>query len=166
MHSKLSYSPSSGSAPTGLPSTERIGVISAAVPQPLAAADGSFNAATEALTGTVNTGGLAPGRHIVYVRARDAAGAWGPVSAVFLNIVSPLPLPVNEVEVNNSLATAQFINVFPSQVIGTMNSPVRSERSDTDHFRITLLPQPDQMRAVMGQIDELLADLAEADATA
>ena len=35
-----------------------------------------------------------------------------------------------------------------------------------NHFRITLLPQPDQMRAVMGQIDELLADLAEADATA
>jgi len=33
-----------------------------------------------------------------------------------------------------------------------------------NHFRITLLPQPDQMRAVMGQIDELLADLAEADA--
>lgn len=110
----------------------------AAAPQPLAAADGSFNASTEALTGTVNTSGLAPGRHIVYVRARDAAGAWGPVSAVFLNIVTPLPLPVNEVEVNNSLATAQFINVFPSQVIGAMNSPVRSERSDTDHFRITL----------------------------
>jgi alanine-synthesizing transaminase len=33
-----------------------------------------------------------------------------------------------------------------------------------NHFRVTLLPQPDQMRAVMGQIDELLADLAEADA--
>jgi alanine-synthesizing transaminase len=30
-----------------------------------------------------------------------------------------------------------------------------------DHFRITLLPQPDQMRAVMAQIGELLADLAE-----
>ena len=33
-----------------------------------------------------------------------------------------------------------------------------------NHFRVTLLPQPDQMRAVMGQIDELLGDLAEASA--
>ncbi len=110
----------------------------AAAPQPLAATDGSFNASTESLTGTVNTAGLAPGRHIVYVRARDAAGAWGPVSAVFLNIITPLPLPLAETEVNNSLATAQFVSIFPSQVSGAMNSPVRSERSDTDHFRITL----------------------------
>ncbi|MCA9534293.1 MAG: aminotransferase class I/II-fold pyridoxal phosphate-dependent enzyme [Myxococcales bacterium] len=29
-----------------------------------------------------------------------------------------------------------------------------------DHFRVTLLPQPDQMREVMGQIDALLADMA------
>ena len=33
-----------------------------------------------------------------------------------------------------------------------------------DHFRITLLPQPDQMRVVMGHIDELLGDLAQAQA--
>jgi carboxypeptidase T len=110
----------------------------AAVPQPLAAADGSFNSSTEALTGTVNTNGLSAGPHIVYVRARDSSGAWGPVSAVFLNLITPLPLPLGEAEPNNALAIAQPVSVFPSQVSGAMNSPVRSERSDTDYFRITL----------------------------
>jgi serine protease len=57
---------------------------------------------------------------------------------VFLNVVSPLPLPVTEVEPNNTLALAQFVTVFPSQVSGRMESFVRSERSDTDYFRITL----------------------------
>ena len=110
----------------------------AALPQALAAADGSFNSSTEALTGSVNTSGLGAGQHIVYVRARDASGTWGPVSAVFLNIVPPLPLPIAEVEPNNTLATAQFVSVFPSQLSGRMQSVVRSERSDTDYFRITL----------------------------
>lgn len=110
----------------------------AAAPQPLAAADGSFNSSTEALTGTVSTAGLSTGKHIVYVRARDASGTWGPVSAVFLNIVTPLPLPVAEVEPNNTLATAQTVTVFPSQVSGSLQSSSRSDRVDTDVFKLTL----------------------------
>ncbi len=35
---------------------------------------------------TVPTAGLAPGRHLVYVRAQDAAGHWGPASATWLTI--------------------------------------------------------------------------------
>jgi hypothetical protein len=113
----------------------------AAVPLPLAAADGSFNSTTEALTGSVTTGALNVGQHIVYVRARDAAGVWGPVSAVFLNVTPPpLPLPLVEVEPNNTLATAQLVTVFPSQISGYMSSPLRTERSDTDVFRMTLAP--------------------------
>ncbi len=113
----------------------------AAVPQPLLAADGSYSSSTEALTGSVATAGLSVGRHIVYLRARDAAGVWGPVSAVFLNITPPpLPVPLGEAEPNNSLAAAQPVGVFPSQVSGAMNSAVRSERSDTDIFRVTLAP--------------------------
>ncbi len=111
----------------------------AALPQPLAATDGSFDSSTEALSASLATAGLSIGPHIVYVRARDATGTWGPVSAVFLNITPPtLPLPFNEIEPNNGLAVAQFVNVFPSQISGTMDSPTRSERSDTDFFRITL----------------------------
>jgi PKD repeat protein/murein tripeptide amidase MpaA len=57
----------------------------------LAASDGAFNATTEGLTGTINTAGLAVGKHIIYVRALDAGGTWGPVSAVFLNVVAGAP---------------------------------------------------------------------------
>lgn len=110
----------------------------AAQPRPLAAADGSFNSSTEALAGTVDTTGLANGQHIVYVRARDASGTWGPVSAVFLNIVPPLPLPLAEAESNNTLATAQPVTFFPVQISGSLQSQSRLERVDTDVYRLTL----------------------------
>ncbi|MCX4025919.1 carboxypeptidase [Endozoicomonas sp. SM1973] len=38
------------------------------------------------ITGTIDTTGLEPGRHIVYVRTKDSSGQWGPVSAQFLQI--------------------------------------------------------------------------------
>jgi carboxypeptidase T len=62
-----------------------------ATPVAMTASDGTFNATTEGLAGTVATGGLSVGRHIVYVRARDAGGTWGAVSAVFLNITNTPP---------------------------------------------------------------------------
>ena len=63
----------------------------AAAPVALAASDGAFNAATEGLSGSVSTAGLAVGKHLLYVRARDAGGAWGPVSAAFINVVGTAP---------------------------------------------------------------------------
>ena len=66
----------------------------AATPVALAAADGVFNSSTEALLGHINTSGLSLGRHTVYVRARDADGTWGAVTAVFLNITDTLPAVV------------------------------------------------------------------------
>ncbi|WP_199611158.1 M14 family zinc carboxypeptidase [Flocculibacter collagenilyticus] len=52
----------------------------------LNASDGSFNSKTEAFDGTINTGSLSEGQHIVYVRAKDGSDKWGAISAVFLNI--------------------------------------------------------------------------------
>ena len=111
-----------------------------AAPLPLNAADGSFGSSTEALSGRIDTWGLGVGRHLVYVRARDASGAWGPVSAVFLTINAPVPLPLPEQEVNNSLTLAQTVLSLPAQYAGAMDSPVRSERSDTDFYRVTVAP--------------------------
>jgi carboxypeptidase T len=108
------------------------------VPLPLQPADGAFNNPTEALTGTLSTAGLANGQHIVYVRARDAGGTWGPVSAVFLNIGGVPALQVSDFEVNNSIATAQTVASLPAFVKGTMDSAIRTERSDTDFFRVNL----------------------------
>lgn len=60
--------------------------LAGAAAQALGAADGGFNAKTEALSGTIDTTGLSSGRHLVYVRARDASNTWGPFSASFLVI--------------------------------------------------------------------------------
>lgn len=57
-----------------------------AVPVPLSAADGSFDNATESVTGSLPTTGLAEGRHLVYVVGRDASGTAGPVSAGWLQV--------------------------------------------------------------------------------
>jgi len=57
----------------------------------LTASDGAFNASTESVGGTLDTTNLGIGKHIVYVRGSDASGAFGPVSAVFLNVTDGTP---------------------------------------------------------------------------
>ncbi|WP_338845975.1 M14 family metallopeptidase [Massilia sp. W12] len=52
----------------------------------MTATDGAFNATSEGVKATLSTSGLSVGKHIVYVRAKDASGAWGPVSAEFIQI--------------------------------------------------------------------------------
>lgn len=47
---------------------------------PMSPSDGSFNSTIETATATV---GALLGRHLIYVRARDASGNWGPVRGVF-----------------------------------------------------------------------------------
>ncbi len=59
---------------------------SGAQPHPMTPGDGRFDAVREAAWAEVPTAGLAPGRHLVFVRGQDAAGNWGPVSAVFLEV--------------------------------------------------------------------------------
>ena len=52
----------------------------------LSAADGLFNSAVEAVQGSLNTMGLAAGRHLVYARGRTSTGQWGPPWAMWLTI--------------------------------------------------------------------------------
>jgi len=56
--------------------------------------DGSFNSPVEGAGVTLDTTGLAPGRHLVYLRGQDASGSWGPVSAAFLWLFDPATAPV------------------------------------------------------------------------
>jgi len=56
-------------------------------PIPMAAVDGAFDETEETAQAQVNTSGMTRGRHLVYVRGRDAAGFWGPVSAAFVQLV-------------------------------------------------------------------------------
>jgi carboxypeptidase T len=57
-----------------------------ATPLALSAKDGSFNSKTEVASATLSTTGLSKGKHLVYVRGKDASGNFGAISAVFLKI--------------------------------------------------------------------------------
>ena len=63
-----------------------------AVPTALSAVDGTFDETSEAVTGTLSTAGWPLGRHTLFVRGRDAADNWGPVFAVFIDVVIPVEL--------------------------------------------------------------------------
>jgi hypothetical protein len=63
-----------------------------AVPNAMVAADGSFNNPVEGVTTTLSTAGWPVGQHILFVRSRDAATNWGPVGAVFIEVVVPVDL--------------------------------------------------------------------------
>lgn len=68
---------------------------------PLTAADGSFDSGVEDATAVVATADLTPGKHILYVRGQDAAGNWGAVSAVFLEISAcAAPDPVADLAIS------------------------------------------------------------------
>ena len=52
----------------------------------MTAADGAFDATAEDATASIDTTGWSAGRHVVFVRGKDADDNWGAVSAVFLFI--------------------------------------------------------------------------------
>jgi hypothetical protein len=97
------------------------------------AGDGSFSSPTEALSASIKTNGLAAGTHIVYVRAQDASGTWGPVTAAFLKISASAPAMVDEVEPNDLRTAAQVLPALPVQVNGGAAAV-----GDVDHYRIAV----------------------------
>ncbi len=116
-----------------------------AVMRPLAASDGLFDGVTEAVGGPIDTTGLPPGRHLVYVRGRDASGAVGAVSAAWLTV---LALPeVAEVEPNDGFATATVAASLPLRVNGSLPN-VRGVPRDRDFVRVSV-PAGQTLRALM-----------------
>lgn len=67
-----------------------------AVAYPMAAADGTFNSTIENVVASVNTTGLSGGRHIVFVRGKDASNNWGAISAAFLDVTAFSATPANQ----------------------------------------------------------------------
>ena len=63
-----------------------------ATPVAMSATDGAFDETIEAVQATLDTSGWSPGRHTLFVRGRDALDHWGPVSAVFIDVVVPVEL--------------------------------------------------------------------------
>ena len=56
------------------------------VPISMSATDGTFDSTVEAVNAAIDTTGWTEGQYILMVRGQDAAGNWGPFSAVFLYI--------------------------------------------------------------------------------
>ena len=57
----------------------------------MAPSDGAFSATSEGVRATVPTAGLSLGTHRVYVRGRNAAGFWGPISAASFAVALSAP---------------------------------------------------------------------------
>lgn len=104
-------------------------------PIPLTAADGAFNSAVETVRGDLATAELTSGRHILFVRGRDATNAWGPVSAVFFYVEDDArltgrvtaaedgaPLPGAAIEASGAAGLFRTL----SRADGTYTLPLRS----------------------------------------
>jgi carboxypeptidase T len=65
-----------------------------ATPIAMTAVDGSFNQTVETAQAVIDTNGLSNGRHILYVRGKDASNNWGAVSAEFFYIIDPAVAPI------------------------------------------------------------------------
>lgn len=94
-----------------------------AVALPLAAADGTFNATVEAVTGAIDTAGLATGRHLLFVRGRDAGNNWGPVSALFLWVYPSAAAPRIEGTVRVGGTGAPLAATLAAGSFTTVSSP-------------------------------------------
>ena len=103
----------------------------APVAYPMSAADGVFNEKIEDVQATIDTTGLSNGRHMVFVRAQDANGDWGQVSAAFLYIIDPQTTPTIEGYVRDygtnaalgaTVAAGDFVtNTYPGSGFYTMD---------------------------------------------
>lgn len=66
------------------------------ISMPMTAVDGTFNSSVEAAEATIDTTGLTPGQHILFVRGQDANGNWGAISAIFFQVPDDPPPPDDE----------------------------------------------------------------------
>lgn len=76
---------------------------------PMSAQDGTFNTSRETATVTLPTAGLLPGRHLLFVRGRDASGSWGPTTSQWVTVDAP--------------AGALFHTVAPCRAVDTRGAP-------------------------------------------
>ncbi|MFL2935493.1 MAG: M14 family zinc carboxypeptidase [Myxococcota bacterium] len=72
-------------------------------------ADGAFDSSYEVMEASLPTAGLSVGRHIVFIRARDADGNWGAMSSLFLTILAPPMVPSFSPETRVALVLALLV---------------------------------------------------------
>ncbi|MCV2350750.1 M14 family zinc carboxypeptidase [Paucibacter sp. Y2R2-4] len=93
------------------------------VAQPMAPSDGTFDSSVEAARASIDTSGWKPGRHIVFVRGRDAAGNWGAFSAVFIHIdpqASTAPVAAFDFSAQERLASFTDRSLDNGQIVSRL----------------------------------------------
>jgi hypothetical protein len=61
---------------------------------PMTPVDGTYDSSIEAVQATIDTTGLANGRHIIFVRGKDVLGNWGAIGSAFLFVIDPAVAPL------------------------------------------------------------------------
>lgn len=64
--------------------------VEGTIASPLVPVDGIFDETAKVVTAELATDELPPGRHTLFLRGQDDQGHWGPVSAVFFNVLPDL----------------------------------------------------------------------------
>ncbi|MFA4935341.1 MAG: tetratricopeptide repeat protein, partial [Candidatus Methanoperedens sp.] len=64
---------------------------------PMAAADGSFDEQIEEVTAEINTSGLKPGNHLIYVRAMERDNRWGHESSISVSVEEKTPTVIDRI---------------------------------------------------------------------
>jgi PKD repeat protein len=95
----------------------------AAIVHAMDAADGAFDATTEAVRAAVDTSGLSLGRHLLFVQGQDADGNWGAVSAAFLYALDPLQAPTLAGHVHDAATNAPLAATVRAGAFQTTGTP-------------------------------------------
>ncbi len=109
---------------------------------PMTAVDGGFDQVVEGVEATVDTGGLSPGRHIIFVRGQDAAGNWGAVSAIFVQVTDPLASPLIEGYVRDANTNAPLDATVVADIFQTDTDPA------TGYYSLRVISGTYDMHAV------------------
>jgi hypothetical protein len=91
-------------------------------------ADGAFDSMTESVEADLNSTGLSLGRHIIYVRGRgiseyEGHASWGPMSAVFLDVVSELSTPTPTTMPSTTPSPTQIATSTPQATQTAIGTP-------------------------------------------
>jgi carboxypeptidase T len=91
------YNNSNGTEPTQFIAAARYTIddpswITGTVAYTMTVVDGSFNEKIEDVSATVETSGLAPGKHTLFVESKDANNNWGVPGVVFLTVAGTPPI--------------------------------------------------------------------------
>lgn len=114
--------------------TPPTGTASLATAHKINAADGTFDQKIERIEVAIPTIGLTPGRHTLYVRAKDISGVWGPLSSLYFYLVDPNSAASLKGFVRSAGSDRPLSATIQSGPFSTTSQP------DTGAYTLPLLP--------------------------